>query len=584
MLLVVERPQGQKLSEIVAQRGALSERYVIDYILKPLNEALATLSKYNINHGCINPDTIYLQENTLKIKEAVSEPSGYSQLHWYEPPERLFAMPAGKGSGNAAADSYALAVLCLYLIYGKLPVEKLTRQQFENRILQLGSYHAFTQNIDVVEPISDLMRGALNDNIQERWTHEQIAPWIDGKRYNLILPSIPRESVRTFHFDGEDYFNYRALAQALYSKWDTAKLQLASGKLVKWMETNATKTEAADAMSRVLSGHLDALAGEKPLNDDELCKVIAILDPMGPMRYKEVCINIDGMGKALAEAIRQKNNTLRQQILTLIDIGHPAFLSNLIGKTANVLITQTLWQMQPLRPLLKLKTLGFGLERIVYSLNPSLTCQSSLVLPYHPANLSDVMTILDTIATGAMKKSSLIDAHLAAYIAAKLDIQKDIKIYELAAHPDLMSDTRLVMLKLLMQAQHKQTGKTASSPPPYKGLAIWMAATILPIAEKIHQKSTREALIRQIKKAASTGYLDRIAQVMFSDRLFAEDRAEFERAKALYKFHEDSVIELNDKKKLERGATLHGRYLSVAMGYIVLCVALYFSLSSHLHL
>jgi hypothetical protein len=125
----------------------------------------------------------------------------------------------------------------MFMYFGRIPIDKLSRKQFEERILQMGGYQAFTQQIDVSETMSDLLRGAMSENPQDRWNHENIAAWLDGKRFNLILPSIPRDSARAFQFSGEDYFSYRALAHAIYANWDTAKTQLAAVKLVKWMET-----------------------------------------------------------------------------------------------------------------------------------------------------------------------------------------------------------------------------------------------------------------------------------------------------------------------------------------------------------
>jgi hypothetical protein len=180
-----------------------------------------------------------------------------------------------------------------------------------------------------------------------------------------------------------------------------------------------------------------------------------------------------------------------------------------------------------------------------------------------------------------MKKTSLVDNNLAAYITAKLDIQKDVKVVELSAHPDLVTDARLVTLKLLMLAQQKQSKNT---PPPYKGLALWVAAMVLPLTEKINQKSAREDLIHSLKKAASTGQLEKICSLIFRDQLFTADRMEYEKARGIYKYHEESVKQLCDKKRLAMNATLHGRYFSVAMGYIALVLSLYFSFSTYVRL
>lgn len=577
MVLVMEKPSGQKLSELIAVNGPFSDRVIIEKILRPLTEALVFLEKYKINHGCINPNTLYFGTQ-LKIGEPVSEPSGYSQDYFYEPPERLLADASGKGSGSTATDAYALAVLSLFLSLGKLPVQELSKEQLEERILKMGSYNAFAHDIDPNPVLADLLRGSLNDNPSERWDSEQVSAWLGGKRFNLILPSIPRDSSRPFHFNGEDYFNYRALAQGIYHHWEAAKTHLSAGKLVKWMELNATKAEAADVMSDVLGVSSDGSDDDYTFSDEEIMKVIAILDPFGPMRYKDAAVNIDGLGKAFAECFRDKNNLRRQHLITMMESGLPAFLANLIDRSGNSLVNNTLWRLQNLRTVLQLKGLGFGVERILYSLNPSMPCQSPLVMRFHPVTLADTLNTLDRIAKEVMKRASLIDIHLAAFLTSKLEITKEMRVLELAAHADLFVDQRLVMLKLLSHGQQKMGNV------PLKGLAAWVAEMILPIAGKIHHKSNRELLIKEIRKAAATGVLDKIALLLFRDKLFSDDRFEHTRAKSLYRYYETSLVSYKDTTRIKKIAMLKGRSISVTVGYLVLGLGLYVAFGPYVRL
>lgn len=574
MVVVLEKPLGKPLHELVQESGPLPERFVMDRILRPLTDALKELAKAKINHGCINPTQLFFDQE-LKIAESISEPSGYSQDFHYESPERLLADPSGKGSGDASADIYAIGMLALFLTAGELPLQHLSKKEWEEAILRQGSYHALTQNLDPSETINDLLRGVLNDNPLERWGFEQISSWLDGKRFNLIMPSVPRDSTRPFAFNESEYFNYRALAHTLYHNWQTARIHLSANRLVRWMELNQNKAAAADTMAKILRV-TDSDENEIPLTDEELMRVIAILDPYGPMRYKETSVNIDGLGKTLAEAYRHNNLPLRQQLMVIIDSGLPTFISDLLERsTSNALAGNTLWQLQKLRPVLTLKGLGFGIERLLYGLNPSLTCQSSLLKKYHPTSLQDVLHILDRLAKTSIQRHSLIDNHLAAFLTSKLEIIKDVRIMELAAHPDLLTDSRLIMLKLLAQAQQKIGN------PPLKGLAAWAASTVMPIADKLKQKSNRELLKKEITKAAKTGLLGTLAFLLFKDAVFSLDRQEYTRAKHLYQYHYDSVVYLKDAKKLHRSATEIGRRLSVTIGFLALLLTLYYSLSPY---
>ncbi len=574
MVAVLEKPTGRSLKQIVEEKGPLSERFIMDKILRPLNDALRELERAQINHGCINPSQLFLDQE-LKIAESISMPSGYSQDFHYESPERLLASASGKGSGNSSADAYAVGVLALYLARGELPFKHLEKKEWEETILRMGSYHAFTNNYDPSETLSDLLRGTLNDNPRERWTFEQISAWMDGKRFNLILPSVPHDCSRPYVFEGKEYFSYRALAHALFYNWQVAKTHLSATKLVRWMELNPTSTTAAEAMARVLRVS-DSDTNEPALKDEELMKVISILDPYGPMRFKEASVNIDGLGKALAASARENNTQLRQQILTMIETGLPGFISDLLDKSHNSLANKTLWQLQKLRPVLQHKGLGFGVDRLIYTLNASLPCQSQLLKRYHIVSLQELLLQLDRMAREHLKRSSLIDSQLAAFLTSKLEITKELRVLELAGHPDLVLDQRLIMLKLLAQAQQKMNNQ------PLKGLAVWVAATIMPIAQKLHQKSSRELLIKEIKQATKTGLLGTIAFLVFRDKIFTDDRREFLRVKHLYQYHKDSIVSLQDDKKIKRSAVLMGRKASVTIGYLIVGIAMYFAFDPYM--
>lgn len=575
MVLVMEKPVGKKLSELVAENGPFFDKIIIEKILKPLCDALIFLERYEINHGCINPDTLYFGTE-LKIGEPISEPSGYSQNMFFEPPERLMADRSGKGSGNTSTDAYAMAVLAIYLSQGKNPVASLNQVQLEERIAKMGAYHAFCHNIDTSAAMQDLLRGALNNNINERWGCEQVNAWLGGKRFNLILPSLPQDTSRTFSFNDEEFQNYRALAQAIYRNWEMAKTQLHSGKLVKWMELNASKEEAADMMARVV-GEAHDEAESRRLSDEDIMKVISILDPFGPMRFKDISVNIDGLGKALAESFREKNTLKRQNLVNTMTLGLPAFLSGLI-ETDNAIVNNTLWRLQNLRYVLQLKGLGFGVERILYSLNPSLPCQSATTLLYHPVTIADTLNVLDRLAKQSMKKVSLIDTHLAAFLTSKLEISKELRVLELAGHPELFSDQRLVTLKLLALAQQK-IGNT-----PLKGLAAWCAEMVLPIANKLHNRKAREAVIKEIKKAAASGIIERIAFILFKESLFSQDLWGYQRACNLHKYYKESIAGHEDRTKLKKLAMLNGRSISVVVGYFVLAAGIYFALDPYVRL
>ena len=60
---------------------------------------------------------------------------------------------------------------------------------------------------------------------------------------------------------------------------------------------------------------------------------------------------------------------------------------------------------------------GEGIERVIYDLNPTLACQSSLIDAYYVLDINSVLPALDWLAANQDDVRYLIDRHLAAFIA-----------------------------------------------------------------------------------------------------------------------------------------------------------------------
>lgn len=575
LVFILQRPRGSRLSDIVRSQGRLSEKVVQNNILGPLCDAVAKLHQQHVNHGCINPDTIYFDQ-TVMLQECLSEPSGYSQQPAFEAPERLPSVPYGKGSGNLSADLYALGVLTIYLCRGGLPkAVQVSPAQLNEILLQNGCYNTLAKELELSENLMDILRGTLNDDPLERWSTEQLKSCIGGKRYNLIPPSIPKDSTRAFTYRDQNYFNQRAVSNALANSWTEAKTELDVAALVRWLELSTHDTDISGAIENILHSSLDR--SSVPIKDIELSKAIAVMDPMGPMRLNELTVNIDGMGTTLAESFRQNDNRTKQLIMQIIETNLAGVYSGFHEKAHNYEIADTLWQLQNTKIMLSNNGLGLGIERVLYHINPSLPCQAKFLQPHHVNDVKSALETLDRIAAGHFKQHSLVDKHLAAFLAAKLEMTKVMRVVELGAFPDFANDNRLIMLKLLAQAQQKIGN------PPLKGLAVWATEMIWPIIDKLHRKSTRETLMKEIRKAAKSGILEQVAFIMFKAQIIGEDLNEYQRARNLCKFHKSKVQYFTDKQKLRIVAREIGRQVSVTIAYVVLALTIYLVTKTYTH-
>ncbi len=117
-VIFYERPQGKKLSELLAQnQHPMNLQFLCDRIIAPLAAAINQFGELDITHGAINPDNIYFDDIAV-LGPCVSEPCGYSQPFYCEPLERMQALPAAKGEGSTGQDYYALAITVLHAMHG----------------------------------------------------------------------------------------------------------------------------------------------------------------------------------------------------------------------------------------------------------------------------------------------------------------------------------------------------------------------------------------------------------------------------------------------------------------------------------
>lgn len=569
---IMTRPAGKNLSDIIAHSGALPESFVTKQVIKPLASMLSELSKHGINHGCINANTVYFDKH-ITVGECAALPSGFLQPANYESPERNLALKAGKGAGDPSGDYYSLGILALHLILGYLPNEDKSKNELIEEIVSNGAYNSFMPKFEFSIAMQDFFRGTLNENKADRWDLSHIDGWLRGKRYTVVSASKPKDSIRPFDYRGKQYYTRQHIAYAISRDWKLAKQHLSGFKLMRWLESNIKKTDICGQVDRIIPiGDSDNKA--RPLKDEELARLLSALDPSAPIRYRLVSTHIDGLGTMLAEATRENNGGRIQQLIALIEQNLPTYVDNLTGDDSNSVTSAILWRLQGMRPILKTRSLGFGFERILYQLNPSLPCQQNLLQPHYIYTVADALKTLNVLAAEHAKTTSLADKHIAAFLTNRLEINREVRIVELGKFPDLVSEDRLVMLKILTLAQQKLRN------PSLPGLSQWAAEMVLPALGMLHQKSRREALEQKVLKYADKGILEKITFLLFDKNLFKFDRREHGRAKALYRFHLELYNHLQDDSKLALKSKIIGQQIAFAIGLATLAFIAYNSTSA----
>lgn len=578
-VVIMERPLGQSLQSLlsVEQKNPVSELTVANYLLRPFNEILTAFAGMGISHNRINLSNVYIHNSILQLGECVSEPSGYSQDHLFETIDRILTSSWGRPDYAIDADCYALGVLALHLLLGYQPYARVTKEDFVNSMLVKGAYHTLVVPWDISDHFQDLFRALLNDTKRDRCAPGPIHEWLSGRRFNLILPSVNQETSRGFEFAGHTYFNRKSLAHALFLHWDEARSLLFDLRLPRWLETSAHKKDVADAVARISSNTLGDTAKAERQNNELVSRIIITLDPTGPIRFKSLSYTPEGAGTLLAHYYftgDTEGSSILQQAIEA-DLAGYWFEQQKTGEDH----TSFHARLQKARAFLRMHSTGFGIERCLYDFHPLLPCQSPLVRRLCVLSVQELLYALDGLSSSPkVAEMDFMDTHIAAFLASRLEIGKEIRVTELDAMSHLISNAQLVSIKLLARAQSH--AKVAST----QGLTHWMMLRVLSLLSIIHRRSIRYKMQKALQQAAHSGKISAVANVLLTPDLFVADFTAFQKAATLYAYRKLQITKLNNPKERSRHARIVGRGLAQTLAYGTSLFTIYFTLRSYYHI
>jgi hypothetical protein len=566
--VIIEKPAGIRLSEIIQKQRIAQEHIIRESILLPLCKGLIALKDKRVAHGCINTHTIFISE-TLQIAECVSTPSGFDQYYLYEPLERMMADPASKGHATEQTDVFAVAVLTYELLYGLDQLKRLPKEHLIAKMLEAGIYNTFTSNVEFPDSMQDFFRGIFCDNPKDRWGLEQLQQWLNGKRFNMIGSSSAQDSVRPIEFDGENFYSQRALAHRFHQKWREAIRDARSLRLDKWAQMSLHKPDVAEYITHAIRVAGSESAASERRNNELITRMITIFDPIGPIRTRTMSLFPDNIGYILSSYIEQEMQNEIEHLLDFMQSDLAAYWIEITDNIKNAEYGQLLARLQRTKTQINTPNLGFGLDRAIYELNPNLPCQSPLILDYHVTNLGELLKTLDILAKKVAPETTLVDKHIAAFISSKTDIGSNIKLYELMALPQLANNQELIMLKILTIAQTKQEKLILV------GLTTWAAMRIEHMLDAIHNRTLRRKLKLKLKSAAASGQLIKILDIILDPQIASQEHHGYTHAIQIYQVSKHRIATLQSPEVIEKMSIDLGGRMASFIAYLILVATCY---------
>ena len=553
LAIVLERPQGRTLAEVLKKAGkGLGERVVIGDILPQLLAALRDLDEAGTPHRGLRPDNIFFAdkaEEILTLGDFITVPPGFFQPVAYEPLESAQAMPSGRGPGTMASDIYALGVTVLTLLSGTDPRDRWDDDELNVARLTQGSITALVGNLRFPPAILELLRGTLSDDPEQRWDLDEIDGWTRGRRGLTKRVVLSRRAVQPLMFNGRGYTYDLELVHAFVRNPVEAQVLIRAPEFEEWVRVGLQDTTLAQRFSEIVArARLGTKGGPAPAN--LITQVANLIHPQGPLRHGRIALTPAGIGPIFSDAFARKDAMLLKALGDLLTgrlpgqwmtarraRGFPAGLSDRIAEIGDLLARDSL---------------GFGAERCLYELNPSLPCLSQFVAKYWVTRPSELLPALDQAAQNSRRISELLDRHVTGFIAARS--QAAAVVLGNAAGSGL-DNTRLA-LELFHYLQ------TAFKIEPVPNLTKWLAARLDPVVKNYHSRQKRKAMKDKIAAQRDSGIVaDLLVLVRTADQEDSIDVKMFQTAAARYLQFQADLDELrnNTEGVVKEGKAVGGQ-------------------------
>lgn len=565
-VVIYQRPSGQPLSEWVEQkRLSHSPHYLLEHIFIPLLTGLEHFSAMDITHGLLNPANIYFDGKVAVMGQCVAGPCGHGQPFCFESVERMQSHPCGKGEGTISQDHYAVAVLLLYCVHGQAHFAPFTPENLMPKMLKEGAYNALMRDREVPEIFYDFLRGVVTLSPEERWGEKQIKTWLGGKRYNVLPPPPPSEAVRPFEFKDMLISNRRELAHLFASDWVGMVPALANSTLAHWVTVSLRNKELAELIARLCRTAID-LSGK---NDTQLAEILSnivlLLDQLGPVRIRGMAFHVEAIGSMTAEVMAQNATVELQFLAKFVETNMVNYWITMQTKRQpdfhlDDRLNDLVHRLDRLRNCIRNSGHGFGMERMLYDLNPDLACQSPLFQDRCVRSLPQLLRQLDKTCN-KIEGDEIIDRHISAYIASKLQIHNEIRLNELASIPALATSKLMIALHLLAMVQERV------EPMRLPGLTHWFAVRLLPMMDSIHSRTLRQKMKTMLVNIAPLGLTPKLAELLISADYAAADSAGFEKALNSYRKNAAEIHSLKQPERLERETHRMGLNLATLLAY-----------------
>jgi len=544
-VFILDLPLGGNV--FISGNGGLSEHIVLGIVAPRIVDVIINFASRDISHRNIRADNVFYMENEksgVALGECITTPPGSLQPAVYEPLESANALADGRGDAGIMADIYALGIMIVHMLGGALPGEGKSSTELYAAKLRHGTYAVLVPKIPASSRVGFLLAGLLNDDPTRRWNVEVLIRWRDGV-YERPRPGFgDRQAPGPIVFEGTEYLSPRLLSLAFTKRPAQAYTLLESGKVESWVRNSLNDKDAGMRIADSVATR--GRGGDRRNELQSVAKVNAVLDIQGAFWYREVTFSRGGLSSLIAAAFRHEGpvKTAIAELLEsglLLDIIYSDINSAEGGKRKDGSWLSMGQATECFEFMEKRESLGFGLERCLYELNPTMSCMSALLKGSYIKDAEKLMDILESLALKAEGKIKPFDRHIAAFIAARTNsLSKNFQ--KMSALKIGSMEQTLLLVAMFGRLQN------LLSPSPKPGLCLWVKVLLTPLINKIHSDIRREFIKKKLDNAVGSGNIEKILKEVDLQRNLLRDEREYDQAIKAFISIEQGI------KALENGA------------------------------
>lgn len=498
--IVFQKPSGHRFSEDdhkVFERW--SEDDIVKKVILPIYDVLEQLSAARMHHSGICLSNLYYssfkEESLVLTSPILSCPNVMLNPSYLMLPQAM-CHPYGRGRGSIQEDLFALGILIVTFLLGRNPARLYeSEDEFTSVRAMAGSYHACVKHLRLNMAMGELLRGLLNDD-KDQWNLDDLGLWIRGRRRGVGDYTNIQKAIRPFNFQGKNYDTAKALAFAMDHDWEHAFSIISDGRLDVWLRHYLLDKSKVEAVKAAKEANISYKK-----QDTLVARILIALDRHGPIRFRNFKSMFDGVGQLLA--YYHDNMDTKQAFVDII-------VSNLIfywfksqtKETADLIHLETVYRKIP--NALKATEYGFGLERVIYDLNPGWPCLSPLFEEDYVPDLYHVLLALDRLCKHRGESVQvLIDRHIAAFVVARhhsyTRVVTTTLMFLTMDDPLIRSYAQIKVLAALQSA-------VASNVPLYH-LCQTAVRFLMPTIDQFHNRKKRKEFTAFLERVAKKGSL-----------------------------------------------------------------------------